>query len=240
MPSKKLRTSQTLGNSWQRSDQDVARVKKKHLIQSALLWFRDRTPEQAVDRFCELRAVDTLVVASNGSKSWTDKIKVTTADYCVNYVAGVDIIVWRDPNPPKKNTQLPVWGDFSVGLPEANPFPIITEHDLRSRRNSTATNSTPKPPSTSRRHSIDNGDMMRPTTTRPQLPLSAEKTNTPMSRERTLDKKQKKKTQPPQPQQPRQKQSTIDNTDDPENPTAKYQNSQETDFIQGDLFCDSF
>jgi len=235
---------------------------KKHLIQSALLWFRDRTPEQAIDRFCELRTVDTLVVASNGNPTWTDKLKATTSDYCVNYVSNVDIIIWRDPNPtPAPNTQFPVW-DFSVASPDSNQFPAITEHDLTSggsrrpsintitrtleqgicitdRRNSTngdlrsgrqTTDSTK--PSSSRRHSIDNGDMMRPNP--PPCPRPTEKNNTPMSRERTLEKKIKnKKTQ-------------NENNDDPENPTRTYtnypgfQNSQNTDFVQGDLFCDSF
>jgi len=192
---------------------------KKHLIQSALLWFRDRTPEQAVDRFCELRAVDTLVLASNGNPTWTDKIKVTTSDYCVNYVSGVDIIIWRDPNPtPAPNTQFPEW-DFSVAA-DSDQFPVITEHDLprsgesrrpslntitrtlekgTDRRHSTvdanlralrpSTDSTK--PSSSRRHSLDNGDMMRPNP--PPCPRPAEKNNTPLSRERTLDKKKKYK-----------------------------------------------
>jgi len=258
---RKLRINQTLVNFCQHSDQDVAQVKKKHLIQSALLWFRDRTPEQAVDRFCELRAVDTLVLASNGNPTWTDKIKVTTSDYCVNYVSGVDIIIWRDPNPtPAPNTQFPEW-DFSVAA-DSDQFPVITEHDLprsgesrrpslntitrtlekgTDRRHSTvdanlralrpSTDSTK--PSSSRRHSLDNGDMMRPNP--PPCPRPAEKNNTPLSRERALDKKKNIKTR-----------TQNENNDDPENPTGKYQNysgfqnSQNTDFIQGDIFCDSF
>jgi len=161
---------------------------KKHLIQSALLWFKDRTAEQAVERFCEIRNVDTLIIASNGSPTWTDKIKGRASDHCVNYVHSADVIIWKDPNPnPLPQLDLPNWTYVTDQFPkDRNPgsrrhsVDGVVFRNAESRRSSlkqSEADDSQQEIKISRRHSVDNGELAHqvPSPPKEPRPTSVEK-----------------------------------------------------------------
>lgn len=222
---------------------------KKHLIQSALLWFKDRTAEQAVERFCEIRNVDTLIIASNGSPTWTDKIKGRASDHCVNYVHSADVIIWKDPNPnPLPQLDLPNWTYVTDQFPkDRNPgsrrhsVDGVVFRNAESRRSSlkqSEADDSQQEIKISRRHSVDNGELAHqvPSPPKEPRPTPVEKKNTPLSYQRSLDKEKKSK----------KKNSTTNETEEGNTKikNSKYKNyndvSLDTDFIRGDLFCDNF